>query len=78
MVAARRHRREHLDVALGQLGADRPGPVGGVAEHPLRPPRRGLGVDEMLGLRAVLLDGGRDRDRGDQRLGVLVTAAESL
>ena len=70
--------REHVDVALGQLGADRPVAVGGVAEHPPRPPRRGLGVDQVLGLRAVLLAGGRDVDRGDQRLAVLVAAAESL
>jgi hypothetical protein len=31
---AGRQRRQHLDLAGGELGADRAGPIGGVAEYP--------------------------------------------
>jgi hypothetical protein len=36
------HRGEHIDLALGQLAADRAGAIGGVAEQPLRAPVLGL------------------------------------
>jgi len=40
-------------MAVDELGADRAGAVGGVADDPLRAPLLGLGIDKMLGLRPV-------------------------
>jgi hypothetical protein len=37
------------------LGANRAGAMGGVPNQPLRAPSRGLSVDELRGLRTVLL-----------------------
>jgi hypothetical protein len=66
---ALRDRGEHVDITLGELRSDRPVALRGVAQHPLRAPRSGLGVDEMLGLRTVGLTRRRDLDGRDQRLG---------
>ena len=71
-------RGEHVDISLGQLGADRAVAVGGVAQHPPRAPLVGLGIDQVLGLRPVGLAGRRDINGRDQRLGVFVADADSL
>jgi hypothetical protein len=85
-LAARRlgRRRKHLDPVLGELGSDRAGAVGGVAEQALRAARLGLRADQRLGLRSVRLVGRRHLDGGDQRLvrvgrgGVQLEAVEAL
>jgi hypothetical protein len=47
--------RQDLNLALGQLGANRPDAVGGVIDQPRRAAGLGLAVDEVFGLRTVLL-----------------------
>src|ERR1039458_8500294 len=65
---ALRHRGEHLHIALGQLGADRPVAIGGIAEYPAWPAPWWLGIDQVLGLRPVALTPSTDVHGGDQRL----------
>ena len=73
------HRGQHLDRALGELGADRSGAVGGVAEQAL------AGAAVGAGRRSAAWPAGRparwrrrDLDRGDQRLARVGRRAESL
>ena len=62
------HRREHVHLALGELGADRSVAIGGVAQDPLGPLFRGLAINQVLGLWPVCLPARRDVHRDDQRL----------
>jgi hypothetical protein len=49
------HRREYLDLAIGQLFAHRAAAVGGVAEHPPGAAIFRLRVDERRRLLAVVV-----------------------
>lgn len=63
-------RCQHLDLAALELLPGFDVAVGGVADHPRRPPRDWLLVEERAGVVAVVLVCGRERDRGqDRRVG---------
>jgi hypothetical protein len=49
------HRGKDLDPRSASSARTGPVPYVGVTEQPPRPARSGLGVDEVLGLRAILL-----------------------
>src|SRR5438128_1115915 len=65
---ALRHGGQHLDVPFRQLLTNRPVAIGGVAEHTTRPTLLGLSVDQVLGLRSVVLPTRRDVHGRDQWL----------
>jgi hypothetical protein len=72
------HRGEHLHLPLSQLGADRPVAMGHITKSPPWPALRRLGIDQMLGLRTILLAGRTTctaKIKGSQPF---VAAAESL
>ena len=73
------HRCEHLDPALGELSADGPVAVGGVAEDPRRARcSGGWLIDQVLGLRAVVSPPGATSTAMISGSLLLVAAAESL